>query len=62
MNMELEVPEKVYFKAYIIHYHGPISFVAIEVKEFLSLQMSRAMAEKCCFIIIFNFYGCQTFP
>ena len=32
-------PQKVYFQAYIIHCHGPISFVVGEAKEVLSLQM-----------------------
>ena len=31
--MEVEVPPKTYFKAYIIHYYGPTSFVVRKAKE-----------------------------
>ena len=30
-------PQKVYFKAYIIHYHGPMGFAVGEAKEDFSL-------------------------
>ena len=29
-------PQKTYFKAYIIHWHGPTGFAAGEAKEVLS--------------------------
>ena len=34
-------PQKAYLNAYIIHCHGPVSFVVGEAKEVLLLQMSR---------------------
>ena len=32
---------KAYLQACVIHYHGPTSFAVGEVKEVLSLQMSK---------------------
>ena len=35
--------QKIYFKAYIIHWHGPTGFVLREAKELLWLEKKRLL-------------------
>ena len=52
--MEFEVLKKIYFKMYIIHWHGWMGFTVGEAKEVLYKKKTRAHPREILFLKKFN--------